>query len=175
MPSPAATPGYHVFVVNGKGTVTECPERPELIGVEPWERCWNDGDHQRWREAFVQACMFRNRQDAVHVSVRMTGKRGVDECVEFLTWLTPLGNEAGRDVLVRLLRVMPHDLSDRDRLLLKLIAAGETNCQISAAMKVTESAVRVRLARIKSKLGVDRSEQLLAAAAGVTLPELFRE
>lgn len=167
------TPGYHVLVVNSSGNVIECPGQTYFAARFPWELCWSDADQQLWREAFVQACMFRTRQEGIRVSLRVPHRGNNptgDRCLEVISWLVPLSSG---DVLVRMVRIAAKELSEQDRRVLRLVSAGESNSGIAHALGITESTVRTHLARMREKLGIDRSELLVAAAMGVELPDHF--
>lgn len=60
-------------------------------------------------------------------------------------------------------------LSDRDRLLVSLVASGNTNSKIARTMHISEGSVKLYLARIMEKLNVSNRVQLavIAAEAGL--------
>ncbi|MCC7083543.1 MAG: hypothetical protein IT427_00885, partial [Pirellulales bacterium] len=56
--------GYFSFVVDPDGTCVLNPRVPSLVGTKPWDWCV-DEDQAACREAFVEACMFRQEEISI--------------------------------------------------------------------------------------------------------------
>jgi len=160
------TAGYIVVVVSREGRVVHNPQHPETYWEYPWDWCWKAEDRQRWRAAFVEACMFRRSQADVAVSLRIN-----DQLFEYRTWLEPTGDEL---VVCRLMRTFPQTLSNQERAVLSLVAGGASNAEIGKALRIKSATVRSHIASTRRKLHVRRPEGLLLAALqmGVTTPEV---
>lgn len=150
------TAGYIVVVVRRDGRVVHNPQHPETCGEYPWDWCWNNDDRARWRDAFIEACMFRRTQADVPVSLRIN-----DKLFEYHTWLEPTGDEL---VVCRLLRTFPQILTSQERAVLSLVAGGTSNTEIARALKIKSATVRSHIAAMRRKLHVRRPEGLLLAA-----------
>ena len=150
------TAGYIVVVVSRDGRVVHNPQHPETCGEYPWDWCWNNEDRQRWREAFVEACMFRRDQADVSVSLRIK-----DKLFDYRTWLEPAGDDL---VVCRLVRSFPQTLSAQERAVLSLVAGGANNSEIAKALGIKSATVRSHIASTRRKLHVRRPEGLLLAA-----------
>ena len=148
--------GYIVVVVSRDGRVVHNPQHPETCGEYPWDWCWNTEDRSRWREAFIEACMFRRTQPDVGVSLRIH-----DTLFEYRTWLEPTGGEL---VICRLVRCYRPMLTDQERAVLSLVAGGATNADIAKALGIRPATVRSHIASMRRKLHVRRPEGLLLAA-----------
>lgn len=148
--------GYIVVVVGRDGRVLHNPQHPETCGQHPWDWCWQREDRQRWREAFVQACMFRRPQENVPVSLRVD-----DQLFEYASWLDPTGDEV---VVCRLVRQFQQTLSAQERAVLSLVAGGASNASIAASLEIQPATVRSHMASMRRKLHVARPEGLLLAA-----------
>ena len=162
-PTDAGQPGhaaaYAVIVVRRDGRCLYSPNLPGLADAYPWELCWEAEGLARVREAFIDACMFRRRRADVPASLRV-GER----CCEFRLWLDPAGDDL---VVGRLVRRFGVELSDREREVLSLVAAGASNGRIARLLGVSDGTVRSHLKSMRRKLGVKRNEGLLLAAAGI--------
>jgi|GEM_PF-4486720 len=158
--------GYMVLVVGRDGTCLYSPNLQDLVHQHPWELCWQADGRVQLREAFVEACMFRRRQEAVPVSLR------IDERVyDFQAWLDPTGPEL---VICRLVRIFTSTLSAREKDVLSLVAGGATNAQISELLGTQEATIRSHLKNMRDKLGVARPEGLLLAAVGLNEQHIAR-
>jgi len=151
--------GYMALVVARDGTCLYSPNLPELVEQHPWELCWQEEARAQLREAFVEACMFRRRQEAVPASLRIN-----DRVFDFQAWLDPTGPEL---VICRLVRIFTSTLSAREKDVLSLVAGGASNTQISELLGTQEATVRSHLKNMRDKLGVARPEGLLLAAVGL--------
>lgn len=156
--APACASGPSVLVVAHDGHSIHFPDHPELVGQSPWEWCWCDSGRAKWREAFVQACMFRRSQDAVEVSLRID-----DREVVYRTWLAPTGSD---QVVCRLYRAATFRLTRQEQAVLDLVTAGASNDAIAESLNIASTTVRTYLAAIRRKLRVSRAEQVCAAAMG---------
>jgi DNA-binding CsgD family transcriptional regulator len=152
--NPAA--GYIVVVVARDGRVLHNPQHPDTRGEFPWDWCWNGQDRVRWRNAFIEACMFRRPQQDVPVSLRMG-----DKLFEYRTCLEPMGDEL---VICRLVRCFRQVLTEQERAVLALVAGGASNSDIAKALGVQPATVRSHIAAMRRKLHVGRPEGLLLAA-----------
>jgi DNA-binding CsgD family transcriptional regulator len=150
------TAGYIVVVVGRDGRVIHNPQHPETRGEFPWDWCWNEDDRARWREAFINACMFRLLQPDVPISLRINEK-----LFEYRSWLEPTGDEL---VICRLVRSFPQVLSEQERAVLALVAGGASNTDIARALGIQSATVRSHIASMRKKLKVRRPEGLLLAA-----------
>ena len=148
--------GYIVVVVGRDGRVVHNPQHPQSRGEFPWDWCWNSDDCSRWRAAFVEACMFRRRQDDIAVSLRID-----ERLFEYRTWLEPTGDDL---VVCRLVRTFTQVLTDHERAVLSLVAGGASNGEIARAFGIKTATVRSHIASMRRKLHVRRSEGLLLAA-----------
>ena len=74
--------GYLVLVVARDGVCLYSPNLSALVGVHPWDLCWETQGRAQLREAFIEACMFRQRQEAVPVSLRIN-----ERVFNFEAWL----------------------------------------------------------------------------------------
>jgi DNA-binding CsgD family transcriptional regulator len=148
--------GYIVVVVGRDGRVLHNPQHPDTRGEYPWEWCWNADDRERWRHAFIEACMFRRPQPDVPVSIRIDEK-----LFEYRTWLEPTGDEL---VICRLVRCFRQVLSEQERAVLSLVAGGASNAEIAKALGIQSATVRSHIASMRRKLRVRRPEGLLLAA-----------
>jgi len=151
-----AAAGYIVVVVGRDGHVLHNPQHPETRGEYPWEWCWNVDDRCRWREAFIDACMFRRAQADIPVSLRINEK-----LFEYRTWLEPTGEDV---VVCRLVRCFPQILTDQERAVLSLVAGGASNADIARSLGIQSATVRSHIASMRRKLKVRRPEGLLLAA-----------
>ena len=151
--------GYVVLVVARDGVCLYSPNLQELLNRHPWELCWDSQGRAQLREAFVQACMFRQPQESVAVSLRI-GERSFD----FHAWLDPTGPEL---VICRMVRVFTSTLSPREKDVLTLVAGGASNQKISHLLDTEEATIRSHLKNMRRKLGVSRPEGLLLAAVGL--------
>ncbi len=159
MSAEAYAAGYLVLVVARDGVCLYSPNLSALVGVHPWELCWETEGRAQLREAFVEACMFRQRQEAVPVSLR------IDERVfNFSAWLDPTGPEL---VICRMVRLFANGLSAREKDVLSLVAGGASNREISQLLGTSEATVRSHLKNMREKLCVSRPEGLLLAAVGL--------
>ena len=152
--NPAA--GYIVVVVSRDGRVVHYPQHAEARGEYPWDWCWNAEDRQRWRDAFVEVCMFRRPQCDVAISLRIN-----DRLFEYRSWLEPAGDEL---VICRLVRSFRQVLTQQERAVLSLVAGGASNLEISKALGIKSATVRSHIAAMRRKLHVRRPEGLLLAA-----------
>lgn len=150
---------YIVLVVARNGDCLYSPNLTALVGIHPWEFCWQADCKAQMREAFIQACMFRNPQEAVPISFRIEGRQ-----FDFQAWLDPTGPEL---VICRMIRIFSNKLSDREKDVLSLVAGGVSNSEISEILGTQEATVRSHLKNMRDKLGVSRSEGLLLAAVGL--------
>jgi DNA-binding CsgD family transcriptional regulator len=150
------TAGYIVVVVSRDGRVIHNPQHPETRGEYPWDWCWNGQDRTRWREAFIDACMFRRPQCDLPVSLRINEK-----LFEYRTWLEPIGVDV---VVCRLVRCFGQVLTDQERAVLSLVAGGASNTDIGRALGIQSATVRSHIASMRRKLKVRRPEGLLLAA-----------
>jgi len=150
------TAGYIVVVVGREGQVIHNPQRPQSCGEYPWDWCWNNDDRLRWRDAFIEACMFRKPQADVPVSLRVQ-----DKLFEYRTWLEPTGEDV---VICRLVRCFGQVLSPQERAVLALVAGGASNAEIAKAFGIKSATVRSHIASMRRKLHVRRAEGLLLAA-----------
>lgn len=148
--------GYIVVVVGRDGRVVHNPQHPDTRGELPWEWCWNDEDRLRWRDAFIEACMFRRPQADVPVSLRLH-----DQLFEYRTWLEPTGDDL---VICRLVRCFRQILTEQERAVLSLVAGGASNADIARALGIQAATVRSHIASMRRKLHVRRPEGLLLAA-----------
>ncbi|MEM6655606.1 MAG: LuxR C-terminal-related transcriptional regulator [Planctomycetota bacterium] len=151
--------GYAVLVVARDGRCLYSPNVEGLVDAFPWELCWESEGREKLREAFVQACMFRRRQQGVAASLRI-GERAYD----FEVTLEPTGSEL---VIGRLVRVFASRLSRREKDILSLVAGGASNAEISRLLGAEEGTIRSHLRNMREKLGVARPEALLLAAVGL--------
>ena len=151
--------GYIVLVVARDGNCLFSPNLAPLVGLPLWELCWEDQQRAAVREAFVEACMFRQPQECVPVSLRIE-----DRVFDFQAWLDPTGPEL---VICRMVRVFTSVLSDREKDVLSLVAGGASNADISQVLGTREATVRSHLKNMRDKLGVARPEGLLLAAVGL--------
>jgi DNA-binding CsgD family transcriptional regulator len=152
--NPAA--GYIVVVVQRDGRVVHNPQHPETCGEYPWDWCWNSEDRETWRDAFIEACMFRRSQPDIAVSLRID-----DKLFEYRTWLEPTGADL---VVCRLVRSFPQVLTGQERAVLSLVAGGASNANIAKALGIKSATVRSHIASTRRKLKVRRPEGLLLAA-----------
>ncbi|MEX0611268.1 MAG: LuxR C-terminal-related transcriptional regulator [Pirellulales bacterium] len=150
------TAGYIVVVVARDGRVVHNPQHPETCGEYPWEWCWKNEDRARWREAFIDSCMFRRPQCDVPVSLRIN-----DKLFEYRSWLEPTGDDL---VVCRLVRTFPQILTSQERAVLSLVAGGASNTDIAKALNIKSATVRSHIAATRRKLHVRRPEGLLLAA-----------
>jgi DNA-binding CsgD family transcriptional regulator len=150
------TAGYIVVVVARDGRVIHNPQHPESRGEFPWDWCWNVDDRGRWREAFVNACMFRLAQPDVPISLRINEK-----LFEYRSWLEPTCDGL---VICRLVRTFPQVLTEQERAVLALVAGGASNTDIARALGIQSATVRSHHASMRKKLNVRRPEGLLLAA-----------
>ncbi|MEX2315620.1 MAG: helix-turn-helix transcriptional regulator [Pirellulales bacterium] len=148
--------GYIVVVVNRDGRVLHNPQHPDTRGEYPWDWCWNGDDRLRWRDAFIEACMFRRAQPDVPVSLRFQ-----DKLFEYRTWLEPTGDDL---VICRLVRSFRQVLTDQERAVLSLVAGGASNADIARTLSIQSATVRSHIASMRRKLHVRRPEGLLLAA-----------
>jgi DNA-binding CsgD family transcriptional regulator len=151
---PAA--GYIVIVVSRNGLVVHNPQHPGTCGERPWDWCWNLEDRARWREAFIEACMFRRPQQDIAVSLRLQ-----DRLFEYRTWLEPTGDDL---VVCRLVRTFRQVLTEQERAVLALVAGGVDNAEIAKALGIKPATVRSHIAAMRRKMNVRRPEGLLLAA-----------
>ncbi len=159
MSSNAHAAGYIVLVVARDGKCVYSPNLTALVDQYPWDLCWSEQERELLREAFVEACMFRNAQESIQASLR------IDERVfDFEGWLTPTGPEL---VICRFVRVFSSSLSSREKDVLSLVAGGASNSEISDILGTREATVRSHLKHMRDKLGVSRPEGLLLAAVGL--------
>lgn len=154
-----AAAAYAVIVVARDGRCLYSPNLDGLVDAFPWEYCWEEQARVQLREAFVDACMFRRRPPPTAASLRIG-----DRCFDFIANLEPTGDEF---VLCRLVRVFDAELSQREQDILSLVAGGATNPEIAKLIDIKEDTVRSHLRNIREKLGVNRPEGLLLAAAGI--------
>ncbi len=159
MPSNAQAAGYLVLVVGRDGKCLSSPNLEAFVDRHPWELCWEEKGKVRLREAFIQACMFRRRQEAVPAPLRID-----ERAFDFEAWLDPTGSEL---VICRMVRVFTNTLSPREKDVLSLVAGGMPNVKIARLLGTRESTVRSHLKRMREKLGVARPEGLLLAAVGL--------
>lgn len=150
------TAGYIVVVVGREGRVIHNPQQPQTCGEHPWDWCWNNDDRLRWRDAFIEACMFRKPQADVPVSLRIH-----DKLFEYRSWLEPTGEDV---VICRLVRCFGQVLSSQERAVLALVAGGASNAEIAKAFGIKSATVRSHIASMRRKLHVRRAEGLLLAA-----------
>jgi len=162
MAANAHVAGYIVLVVARDGTCIYSPNLPALAQHHPWELSWEAEGRAQLREAFVEACMFRRRQEAISASLRID-----DRVFDFQAWLDPTGPEL---VICRLVRVFTSTLSAREKDVLSLVAGGASNTEISELLGTREATVRSHLKNMRDKLGVTRPEGLLLAAVGLDAP-----
>jgi DNA-binding CsgD family transcriptional regulator len=148
--------GYIVIVVERDGRVIHNPQHPETCGEYPWEWCWRTADRARWREAFIEACMFRRPQSAIPVSLRIN-----ETLFNYETWLEPAGDEL---VVCRMVRRFSQTLTAQERAVLSLVAGGASNQEIARALGIMAATVRSHMASMRRKLHVSRPEGLLLAA-----------
>ncbi|HEX5471627.1 MAG TPA: LuxR C-terminal-related transcriptional regulator [Lacipirellulaceae bacterium] len=151
-----STAGNIVVVVSRDGRVVHNPQHPETCGEYPWDWCWKNEDRLRWREAFIEACMFRRPQADVPISLRINEK-----LFDYRTWLDPAGDDL---VVCRLTRCFPQTLSAQERAVLSLVAGGANNSEIAKALGIKSATVRSHIASTRRKLHVRRPEGLLLAA-----------
>jgi DNA-binding CsgD family transcriptional regulator len=147
---------YIVVVVDRDGRVLHNPQHPDTRGEYPWDWCWNGEDRLRWRDAFIEACMFRRLQADVAVSLRFH-----DKLFEYRTWLEPTGDDL---VICRLVRSFRQVLTDQERAVLSLVAGGASNADIARTLRIQSATVRSHIASMRRKLHVRRPEGLLLAA-----------
>jgi ATP/maltotriose-dependent transcriptional regulator MalT len=151
--------GYLVLVVARDGVCLYSPNLSALVGVHPWDLCWETEGRAQLREAFIEACMFRQRQEAVPVSLR------IDERVfNFQAWLDPTDSDL---VICRMVRLFTNALSERETEVLSLVAGGASNAEISKLLGTCQATVRKHLENMREKLCVSRPEGLLLAAVGL--------
>ena len=151
--------GYLVLVVARDGVCLYSPNLSALVGVHPWDLCWETQGRAQLREAFIEACMFRQRQEAVPVSLR------IDERVfNFQAWLDPTDSDL---VICRMVRVFTSALSRREKDVLSLVAGGASNAELSRLLGTQEATIRSHLKNMRETLGVTRPEGLLLAAVGL--------
>ncbi len=155
----AQAAGYLVLVVARDGVCLYSPNLTALVGCHPWELCWEEQGRLQLRELFVQACMFREPQEAVPVSLRIE-----ERVFDFQAWLEPTGPDL---VICRMVRVFTSTLSAREKDVLSLVAGGASNAKISELLGTREATVRTHLKNMRNKLGVARPEGLLLAAVGL--------
>ena len=60
-------------------------------------------------------------------------------------------------------------LTDRDRELLRHLAAGRSTGQIAAAMSISTNTARTRIRRVSAKLAVTQRREIVGAARGLGL------
>jgi DNA-binding CsgD family transcriptional regulator len=113
-------------------------------------------ERRRWREDFVEACMFRRAQAEIPVSLRIN-----DKLFEYRTWLEPAGDDL---VVCRLVRCFGQVLTEQERAVLALVAGGASNMEIARALGIQSATVRSHIASMRRKLNVRRPEGLLLAA-----------
>jgi len=159
MPCHAHAAGYIVLVVSRDGKCVYSPNLTALVDRYPWDLCWKEQGRAILREAFVEACMFRNSQEAVRASLRID-----DRVFDFEGRLTSTGPEL---VICRFVRVFSSSLSSREKDVLSLVAGGASNSEISDILGTQEATVRSHLKHMRDKLGVARPEGLLLAAVGL--------
>lgn len=150
------TAGYIVVVVSRDGSVIHNPQHPGTCGEHPWDWCWSVEDRARWREAFVEACMFRHPQQDISVSLRIH-----DRLFEYRTWLEPTGDDL---VVCRLVRTFRQVLTEQERAVLALVAGGVDNAEIAKTLGIKPATVRSHIAAMRRKMNVRRPEGLLLAA-----------
>ncbi len=159
MPRNARAAGYLVLVVARDGRCLYSPNLPAMVDSYPWELCWEEQGQTRFREAFIEACMFRRRQEAIPAALRIK-----DRAFDFEAWLDPTGPEL---VICRMIRVFSNTLTRREQDVLSLVAGGASNTEISRLLGTREATVRSHLKKMREKLGVTRPEGLLLAAVGL--------
>ena len=167
MTNNAQAAGYVVLVVARDGTCLYSPNLTDLVDRHPWELCWEESGRARLKEAFVEACMFRRRQEAVPVALRIKHRS-----YDFEAWLDPTGLEL---VICRMVRVFTSTLSRREKDVLSLVAGGASNAEISRLLGTQESTIRSHLKKMREKLGVTRPEGLLLAAVGLEADPSLRD
>jgi DNA-binding CsgD family transcriptional regulator len=150
------TAGYIVVVVGRDGSVIHNPQHPQTRGEYPWDWCWDADERRRWRDAFIEACMFRRAQAEIPVSLRIH-----DKLFEYRTWLEPTGDDL---VVCRLVRCFGQVLTEQERAVLALVAGGASNMEIARALGIQSATVRSHIASMRRKLNVRRPEGLLLAA-----------
>ena len=163
MSSHAHAAGYLVLVVARDGKCVYSPNLTALVDLHPWDLCWDEQGRAQLREAFVEACMFRETREAVPASLRID-----DRVFDFEAWLAPTGPEL---VICRFVRVFSSTLSAREKDVLSLVAGGASNAEISNVLGTREATVRSHLKHMRDKLGVSRPEGLLLAAVGLDAGE----
>jgi DNA-binding CsgD family transcriptional regulator len=134
---------------------------PQMIGLHPWEFCWDEGVQQAWREAFVEACMFRRRSRTVSVSLR------IDEREQrFEATVQPIGMGHTCEALA-VCYLASHAALGIERLLSPaeadvwlLVTRGLNNKRVARELGISPATVRAHLASIRQKLGVERMEEL---------------
>lgn len=166
MADSAHAAGYIVLVVARDGMCLYSPNLENLVQQHPWELCWQEEGRVQLREAFVEACMFRRRQEGVLTSLRID-----DRVFDFQAWLDPTGPEL---VICRMVRIFTSTLSSREKDVLSLVAGGASNAQISELLGTREATVRSHLKNMRDKLGVARPEGLLLAAVGLDEQHITR-
>ncbi len=159
MPDNGKAAGYLVLVVSRDGICLSSPNLEALVDHHPWDLCWEEKPKARLREAFIEACMFRRRQEAVPAPLRID-----DRQFDFEAWLDPTGSEL---VICRMVRIFSNTLSPREKDVLSLVAGGMSNAEIAKLLGTRESTIRSHLKKMREKLGVARPEGLLLAAVGL--------
>lgn len=162
MTNTAQAAGYLVLVVSRDGICLSSPNLEALVDRHPWDLCWEEKGKALLRSAFIEACMFRRRQEGVPASLRID-----DREFGFEAWLDPTGSDL---VICRMVRVFTNTLSQREKDVLSLVAGGVSNADISSILGMREATVRSHLKRMREKLDVARPEGLLLAAAGLESP-----
>jgi DNA-binding CsgD family transcriptional regulator len=61
-------------------------------------------------------------------------------------------------------------LTERDVVLLRCLAAGDSTAQIAVALSVSTNTARTRIRRVQGKLGVATRSKLASAAQALDLP-----
>ena len=143
------------FVAGADGTCVLHPRMPQLAGTRPWDWCIEE-DRERCREAFVEACMFRQECPAFEARVRFEGR-----IIRLAFRLFPL--DTGQ-VLCQFRRVFEDELSLRERHVLSLLAGGANSAEIAKALGITASTARDHMANIKKKLNIRHREGFRMAA-----------
>jgi hypothetical protein len=147
--------GHFSFVVDPDGTCVMSPRVPSLIGTRPWDWCVEE-DKAACREAFIEACMFRQEEVSIKSRVRFEGR-----VIRLGFHLFPL---ATGQVLCLFNRIFEGELSLRERHVLALMAGGAKAPQIAKVLRITQSTARDHIANIKRKLSIKHPEGIRLAA-----------
>ncbi|MEM8865411.1 MAG: LuxR C-terminal-related transcriptional regulator [Planctomycetota bacterium] len=151
----------YTFVVDPDGTCILHPRVPDLVGTKPWDWCI-EADKPKCRDAFVQACMFREEQSNLEVRVNFE-----DRVIRLSLRLFPLesGNGANSgQVLCLFHRIFEGELTKRERHVLALVAGGADSEQVAKVLGITASTARDHISRIKKKLSIHHPEGFRLAA-----------